>query len=144
MHNDAFTFLIDKGADVNLQDHDGYTALHHAVETKNFDAISCLVHNGADVNLFTFSKRTPLMLACESHIQNMDAINFLLNKGADVNLQDRRGYTSLHHAVKSKNFDASSCLVYASFFKQRSDISHAKEQARYTLCMPRSLRKDPT
>ena len=56
--------------------------------------------------------------------------------------------------------------VYSSFFKQGSDISHAKEQARYTLCthrpflqrsdmshakeqvpytmcMPRSLSKDP-
>ena len=109
-HNDAFTFLIDKGADVNLQDHHGYTALHHAVQSKNFDAVSCLVHNGADVNLFTSSKQTPLMLACKSH--NMDVINFLLNKGADVNLQDHQGYTALHYAVESKNFDASSCLVY--------------------------------
>ena len=27
---------------------------------------------------------------------------------------------------------------------QRSDMSHAKEQARYKLCMPRSLSKNPT
>ena len=96
-HNDAFTFLIDKGADVNLQDHVGYTALHHAVESRNFDAVSCLVHNGADVNLFTsINKHTPLMSACQFH--NMDAINVLLNKGADVNLQDRDGKSALHFA----------------------------------------------
>ena len=96
-HNDAFTFLIDKGADVNLQDHHGYTALHHAVQSKNFDAVSCLVHNGADINLFTsINKQTPLMLACQSH--NMDAINFLLNKGAEVNLQDKDGKSALHFA----------------------------------------------
>ena len=96
-HNDAFTFLIDKGADVNLQDHVGYTALHHAVERRNFDAVSCLVHNGADVNLFTsINKHTPLMSACQFH--NMDAINVLLNKGADVNLQDRDGKSALHFA----------------------------------------------
>ena len=96
-HNDAFTFLIDKGADVNLQDHVGYTALHHAVQSKNFDAASCLVHNGADINLFTsINKQTPLMLACQSH--NMDAINFLLNKGAEVNLQDKDGKSALHFA----------------------------------------------
>ena len=96
-HNDAFTFLIDKGADVNLQDHVGYTALHHAVESRNFDAVSCLVHNGAGVNLFTsINKHTPLMLACQSY--NMDAVNFLLNKGADVNLQDRDGNSALHFA----------------------------------------------
>ena len=34
--------------------------------------------------------------------------------------------------------------VYASFYKQRSDISHPKERTRYTLSMPRSLSKDPT
>ena len=96
-HNDAFTFLIDKGADVNLQDHVGYTALHHAVESRNFDAVSCLVHNGAGVNLFTsINKHTPLMLTCQSY--NMDAVNFLLNKGADVNLQDRDGNSALHFA----------------------------------------------
>ena len=36
--------------------------------------------------------------------------------------------------------------VYASFFflKQRSDMSHSEEQARYALCMPRSLSKGLT
>ena len=29
-------------------------------------------------------------------------------------------------------------------YKQTSDKSHTKEQARYTLCMPRSISKDPT
>ena len=30
------------------------------------------------------------------------------------------------------------------FSKQTSDKNHTKEQARYTLCMPRSISKDPT
>ena len=95
---DAIKCLLNiKGANVNLQDYDGYTALHYAVKRKNFDAVSCLVHNGADVNLFTSSKQTPLMMACQlSH--NMDAVNLLLNKGANVNLQDRVGQSALHFA----------------------------------------------
>ena len=95
---DAIKCLLNiKGANVNLQDCDGYTALHYAVKRKNFDAVSCLVHNGADVNLFTSSKQTPLMMACQlSH--NMDAVNLLLNKGANVNLQDRVGQSALHFA----------------------------------------------
>ena len=34
--------------------------------------------------------------------------------------------------------------MYASFYQERSDISHANEQARYTQCMGRSISKDPT
>ena len=44
----------------------------------------------------------------------------------------------------NKLYPAALHTVYASFFKRKSDIGHAKEQARYTLCMPRSLSKDPT
>ena len=106
-HNmDVIKCLLSiKGANVNLQDHDGYTALHYAVKRKNLDAVSCLVHNGADINLFTSSKQTPLMMACQSH--DMDAINFLVNKGADVNLQDRDGQSALHFA----SADICYCLI---------------------------------
>ena len=35
-------------------------------------------------------------------------------------------------------------LVYASFYKRRSDISHPNKQAGYPWGMPRSISEDPT
>ena len=62
--------------------------------------------------------------------------------------------TSALHTVKSSFFKQGSDISHAKeqarytlcthrLFLQRSDMSHAKEQAPYTMCMPRSLSKDP-
>ena len=62
--------------------------------------------------------------------------------------------TSALHTVKSSFFKQGSDISHAKeqarytlcthrLFLQRSDMSHAKEQAPYTTCMPRSLSKDP-
>ena len=95
---DAFTFLIDKGADVNLQDCQGYTALHHAVlKRKNFDVLRCLVYNRADVNLQDRNGQTPLMQAsCNKDVKK---VAMLIENGAKVDLQDVDGNTALHHAM---------------------------------------------
>ena len=52
----------------------------------------------------------------------------------------------LQTKIRHKPREGTSALrtMYASFYKQRSDISHRKEQASYTLCMPRSIGTDPT
>ena len=42
--------LLDAGADVNLKNKDGWTALMSAIDGGNVECIKCLVGRGADVN----------------------------------------------------------------------------------------------
>ena len=110
-HIDAFTFLIDKGADVNLQDHLGYTALHRAVESKNFGAVGCLVllNKGADVNLQDHQGYTALHYAVKR--KNFDTVSCLVHNGADVNLFTSYKHTPLMLACKSHNMEAINFLL---------------------------------
>ena len=67
-HLNALTLLIKHGAhDVDLQDSDGYTALHYAVYSSDIscEILSCLIGIGADVNARTNNGVTPLMIAAE-------------------------------------------------------------------------------
>ena len=54
-----------------------------------------------------------------------------LSSGSSFYANRREGTSALH-------------TVYASFYKQWSHMSHAKEQARYTLYIHCSLNKGPT
>lgn len=65
-HIDAVNYLLDQGADVNVQQESGYTALHIAAATGYFNALRCLIKHGADVNARNGNNHTPLMLACDN------------------------------------------------------------------------------
>ena len=101
-HINAVTSLVKCGANVHLQDKDGQTALHHAMQSPQAsicEVLSCLIKNGADVNAHTFRNETPLMLA--SRDDHVNVVTFLIKHGADVDLQDKDGDTALHYAASS-------------------------------------------
>ena len=100
-HINAVTSLVKCGANVDLQDKDGQTALHHAMQSPQAsicEVLSCLIKNGADVNAHTFHNETPLMLA--SRDGHVNVVTFLIEHGADVDLQDKDGDTALHYAAR--------------------------------------------
>ena len=106
-HNiNLVTFLIENGANMDLQDIDGKTALHYAVDLCGI--LGCLIRNGADVNTRTkYDNCTPLMIASKKGLLNV--VTFLIVHGAKVDQQDKNGKTALHHAVHSR--DVLSCLI---------------------------------
>lgn len=54
--------LADRGANLNVQDYEGMTALHVAVETSSLAAGMELLRLGADPNVMTTDRKTPLDL----------------------------------------------------------------------------------
>ncbi|XP_074606780.1 E3 ubiquitin-protein ligase MIB2-like isoform X2 [Acropora palmata] len=99
-HCDIIRELIDRGADKDKLDNQGYTATHHAaIGDKTGEALKLLLSQGFDPNVQDSEKRiSPLHLAV--HSSNEMAVRILTQYAAcDVNLQDENGDTPLHYAI---------------------------------------------
>ena len=88
---------IDDGADVNVQDEYGLTALMQASNYgKGYtEIVKLLLDHGADVNM-TSNGDTALMFASTN--DHTEIVRILLDHGADINVQDKYGQTALMQA----------------------------------------------
>lgn len=109
--------LIDYGADVNIRDNNGNTALMYAlcakenigkqnnahislVKSEYSRQIKLLIQAGVDVNVQNYQGQTALMYA-----ENAEQTKLLLDAGADVNAKDDLGFTALMFAQTSEQMD---------------------------------------
>lgn len=78
--------LIDAGADLNLRDKDGWSALMYAVRYQNnLSLVQKLIDNGAHIRVRNVYNATPLLLAAD-YSQNPEIIKLLLkNRSAAEN-----------------------------------------------------------
>ena len=101
--------LVENGADVNMQDHHGFTPLHLSVRGGHLDIAAYLIEEGeADVNLPAKSGYTPLASAAENG--NLDIVDYLIDHGADLNSSSVSGSTVVLNAVKNGHIDVVRCL----------------------------------
>ena len=102
--------LLERGADVNLQDDDNCTALWHAVAMNRTEIVRLLLDQGdIQVDLKQKDGWTPLEKVCYEGYQNI--VELLLNKGSDVNAQDDAGYGPLWNAVQNNHPDIVKLLL---------------------------------
>ena len=101
-------YLITKGAEMNIQDNEGYTPLHvHAARGRLY-GVSALLHAGADPNICTYQEQlSPLHIALLHHHNEIASI--LMAYGADTQgkslLEFEQSFLADYHARKSKNSD---------------------------------------
>jgi len=109
---DAVRALADSGADLNLVDPDGTTALTLAILNGHFDTAAALLEKGADPNVADKNGMTPLYAAVDMHtIQTVfgrpmplledetgpvEMVQALLVHGADPDAQLRRPIIGRH------------------------------------------------
>ncbi len=96
---EVMKLLIEAGADVNLPDLKGATAIFVEVFLNRGDIFDELLRHGADVNIQDRRGDTPLINAVRK--KNQTAVHKLLKAGANVNQQNNvgAGDTALHHCV---------------------------------------------
>lgn len=95
----AAKVLIENGADVNIQNSKGKTALHYATELyQNKPAlVEMLIKAGADINVVSEINSIPLH---SSILHNdLESVKILVSHGADIELKNNSGFTALHQAA---------------------------------------------
>ena len=101
--------LLDGGADVNLPQVDGMTALHWAVYHDDAETAALLVRAGADVNAGNRYGVAPLSTAATNG--NADVVTLLLDAGADATSTRRGGETVLMTAARTGSLGAVRALL---------------------------------
>ncbi|KAJ5710588.1 hypothetical protein N7488_004744 [Penicillium malachiteum] len=88
--------LLDRGADPNYRDRDGWSAIHWAAEQGHRDVLLLLLERGADIHAVNTSGTS--VLHCATNGGCTDIVTDLLQRGADPNKLTCNGWTPLHHA----------------------------------------------
>jgi ankyrin repeat protein len=102
-------FLIEKGADINKHDAQGYGALQAAARNRNDKIIPLLIELKADVNGRDNDGFTALIHAAERN--HVPSIKALVTAGADIEKAVDGGFGPLSLAIESNKFLAAKSLI---------------------------------
>ena len=109
-HPDKVLRLLELGADIDVRNYKGKTALHCAAKAGFLSVIDLLIEKGATIDAPDNNGETALFEAIRSTIKNGEkqraAIEALLVKGADPNLKNEKGLTPLQIAKRMRRADA--------------------------------------
>lgn len=100
-------FLLDAGADPNIRNDAGATALMWAVD--DYGKTKLLIERGADVNVRSLDGRTPIMIAA-ARAGARRVLTLLLDKGADPNVEFE-GLTALGESAYAADVEAMRLLL---------------------------------
>ena len=110
---DATEYLLNNGADPNIQSSMGETPLYQAVEMEKISHVNLLLQKGANPNISQIDGVTPLHLAVNR--QNILIIKELLKSGADPNNKTTLyNQTPVHFAIKN-NVDPMILLILVQY-----------------------------
>ncbi|XP_069912096.1 ankyrin repeat domain-containing protein 26 isoform X37 [Oryctolagus cuniculus] len=90
------TLLLDHGADPNIEDEIGNTALHYVAYGENIRMAEKLLSSNADIEKKNKTGLTPLLVAIQQNQETM--VKFLILQNADVFAVDNLNRTSLMFA----------------------------------------------
>ncbi len=108
-NDDLLRFLLEHGANPNIQNLHGESSLLYAIsEDSENKRIELLLDNGADPNIKDIRGYTALNLICKNSLDDRDllTVKLLLEHGADPNSQDKDGITPLMDCVSHYNSDS--------------------------------------
>ena len=136
--------LIAAGADVNIKNKNGFTALHVSVRNRSEKCAHSLVDAGADVNMEDSDYLTPVMEAVVFECR--ECLNLLLKAGADVDRYNIDGgglFTPLLVAVELRNQAFVDLLIKAGadVNKHRLESPLMRSMTCSTIAITRMLTK---
>ncbi|WP_341823390.1 ankyrin repeat domain-containing protein [Wolbachia endosymbiont (group A) of Agelastica alni] len=91
-------FLLETGANPNIQNQNGKTLLHYVAECNDTYGISFFLKKGANPNVQDKDEKTPLHYAAKNNFPQ--AIELLLKEKADQNAKDKSGKTPFQYVTE--------------------------------------------
>uniref|UniRef100_A0A8B9NVP0 Ankyrin repeat domain 61 n=1 Tax=Apteryx owenii TaxID=8824 RepID=A0A8B9NVP0_APTOW len=94
INTDCIHLLLNNGAKVNIQDHEGRTAIHDACSGGRKEIVDLLLEYKADVNSLTRDGQSPLFsfLQHRSNLKYTALLNKLLGLSYPLRLRDNQGH----------------------------------------------------
>lgn len=127
-HENVVRIALENGANPNIRDRDGMTALYWGADLGHKAIVSLLLKHGADPNVKTIVGETALMAAARNGA--VDIVNSLVDAGADVNAREipevpygynrnlGTGRTALIYAAQNNQDAVVRLLVKSGAYKQ--------------------------
>ncbi|KAL5013169.1 hypothetical protein ScPMuIL_007439, partial [Solemya velum] len=100
-NTDIVDYLLQKKADVSLDDDEGDTALHYAAFGKEPEALRLLLQNGAKCDAQNNKKQMALHISIAKGCAK--CTKQLLNHGSSVTIKDVDGDTPMHDSISAKD-----------------------------------------
>ena len=156
--------LVDAGANVEMKDKEGQTALMKAASNGNADVVTALLENGANVNAADNKGTNALLFALDSENYVLGderktlperrleaARRLLVAKSINVNAQNVDGETPLLRAVRLESVGIVKALLDHGADANRSDVfgetavilAYEKDNAELAALLPAKLKGGP-
>lgn len=113
--DDVLSDLIQRGADLEAKDVDGYTALMYACNGAQMRAVEVLLDAGADVNARDKQNSTPTMFAAQHG--HTDIVKRLVEHGGDLDARGEHGLSALGFARQNGHDETARLLEQAGAAK---------------------------
>lgn len=97
-HVEAIALLLAYGADTNLKDDIGQTALYRSIKSGNIEIVKAIITAKAELDTDVHGNGTTLHEACRMGF--LEAAIALKHAGAKINMLTNEGNTELHDSVR--------------------------------------------
>jgi len=108
---DRISFLLEKGANVNRLDSEGYAPLHIAARNEQPKIIAALMAHKAEINLKDRDRYTALHHAVLRN--SPETVQVLAKYGVDLEQRTPKGFTPLAFAILNNGYKAAIALIDA-------------------------------
>lgn len=130
--------LLDKGTNLELRDHKGRTAVHHAMHQPK-EVFDSIIGQGKAVNLQDDEGRTPLHILVDDSARDILSLSKLLGlieRGADIHITNKHKKTALDTYIWNLMKDAR-CVghdnILTTFAKHNCGLGDYSKAMRVTL-----------
>ena len=108
-HVSTTQYLIQHGANLDVQDQMKMTPLHWALDREKIDTAKILVLYGANVDLQEVNKKSALHIAIEKGMTSL--AEFMIHRTKDINIKEGHGRSLLHMALWKGNNQLAQSLM---------------------------------